>query len=557
MAINSIINEKTSAILIHDNSDKKLPIILEPNEYFGIVSIQLNETEVIQTKKMAVLFTIDCSASMSEKCENNQTKLDQAKYTLQKILVEFMKYIETTEVYVSVVTFDNEIHTTFDFIQLTIDNLEILIKKIQKIITRNSTNIEIALIHASEIIETFLECHPNTKMHHIQLTDGMITCGENNPDILLNHISDKYSNIFVGFGLQHDSLLLEILSSKKFGDYRFIDKIENSGFVYGEIIHNILYCQLESSRLVIEDGLLYNWKKNTWETELKLQCLSSGVKKEFQIKTTQPFDVNITLYGVISKNEKNNEKEECIFTMDVLPDLIDMITNEQIISQSFDLTKYAYRQLTQEMLYQLKNKKSEGVFDFSLVEMNNDTNDKNMNNTKELMNIIKEYIKENHLENDLFMKLLLDDLYVCYNNIGSEYENMCILGRQRSQGNQEAYTPTYIPKNHNNTEQTPYFKKSPFLKKLKLQRNNSELYNIHSFIKPLPCYPKNENENNDNESQENSIYQIQIPKDMNHIDNNMNLNTNIPEEEYTLNDYSANPYVTPKILKLMRNISST
>ena len=121
-----------------------------------------------------------------------------------------------------------------------------------------------------------------------------------------------------------------------------------------------------------------------------------------------------------------------------------------------------------------------------------------MNSTKELMNIIKKYIKENHLENDLFMKLLLDDLYVCYNNIGSEYENMCILGRQRSQGNQEAYTPTYIPKNNNNTQQTPYLKKTPFLKKVKLQRNNSEFDTIHTIIKPFPCYPKNKDNSIEN-----------------------------------------------------------
>ena len=59
--------------------------------------------------------------------------------------------------------------------------------------------------------------------------------------ILKESVSDDFENIFIGFGLEHDSYLLNQLAETKKGEYRFIDKLENTCLVYGEVVHNMLH----------------------------------------------------------------------------------------------------------------------------------------------------------------------------------------------------------------------------------------------------------------------------------------------------------------------------
>lgn len=495
---NPIIHENSS-IMFQTKISEKFPIFLEKDEKFGIISIQLNEAEIIQ-KKIGVLFTIDCSQSMSELCEDKKSKMEHAIHTLQRILIEFSN-VKDVEIFVSVISFDDVIYEIFDFEKITNVNLDILIEKIQQIKPNLATNIEIALHSARQKIQTYLKENnkDNYKIHHIQLTDGFITSGEIQPKKLLKIINEKYSNTFVGFGINHDSDLLETLSSKKNGDYRFVDKIENSGFVYGEIIHNILYSTLELPRIVIENGKLYDWKTNSWKTEIQLPNLPSGIKKEYHIKSICPDEVNIKLYGIYSNNIKNTE--EFIIEFDKIPELIDEDYN---IIDSIDLTKYAYRQLTQQLLYEIKNykinEKNNKMFTF-------DNNEIELSNKiKNLMENIQHYMKINDLENDNFMKLLLDDMYVCHKIFGTEFGKMFITARQRSQGNQNTYTPrTYISENKN------------IQKPLKLNRS-----------KTICC--------SNNSSSENF---------------------STCDNSHIFEEFSDNPYATPKIIKLMRNVSSS
>jgi uncharacterized protein YegL len=537
MKTHPIINENSS-IMFHPSSTN-LPIFLEKDEHFGIISIKLNETDII-VKQIGVIFTIDCSQSMSELCEDKKSKMEHAIYTLQKILVEFAN-TPNIDIFVSVIAFDTNIYEIFDFEKITHENLDILIQKIQKIEPNLATNIEIALNTANSNIKKYLHQNNtnNYKIHHIQLTDGIITEGERDHNNLLNLINDDYSNIFVGFGIEHDSDLLETLSNKKNGDYRFIDMIEKSGLVYGEIIYNILYSTLECPRLVIENGKLYDWKNNSWENEIQLSNLPSGVKKEFQIKSYNPDDVNIKLYGICSNNIEN--KEELIIEMNTLSEQIYQDSN---LLECIDLTKYAYRQLTQELLYEIKNSKVKldvekknihnKKFNFTQLDIENVEKSNNTinnefyfsNKIKSLLEKVKKYMKMNNIENDNFMKLLVDDIYVCYKIVETDFNKMFITARQRSQGNQNTYTPPI----------TDSIEIKNINKPLKLNRSQTiccgkdNTYFNHNSFEPLV--------------KKNNCIDLEVG------DNNVLNNIHIFGE---IND---SPYTTPKVVKLMRNVSS-
>ena len=337
----------------------------------------------------------------------------------------------------AVIAFNDKIHRIFDFIQVTKENVSELIEKINKIEAEDSTNIEIALKESREIIETYKKSNPLCKMYHIQLTDGEIRDGETNLLKLKGMIDDSYPNIFVGFGLEHDSFLLNGLSNTKKGDYRFIDKIENSGLVYGEIIHNILYSAIENTKIIVENGEIYDWTKNTWENEIEFSGVSGNSEKTFHIKSNTPNDIVASIYGSLH----NSDEIILLDTIIRLPDLICIDTNT---IEPEDLTKYAFRQKTLELLFEVRNytEQKYKLNNTSILNPDYDEEeyDNILNNKKalkvtakdlalklrKLMKEMRNYMRHHKLETDKFMKLLCDDICVAYNTFESPYAQMYV-----------------------------------------------------------------------------------------------------------------------------------
>jgi hypothetical protein len=137
-----------------------------------------------------------------------------------------------------------------------------------------------------------------------------------------------------------------------------------------------------------------------------------------------------------------------------------------------DLTIYAFRQKTQELLYEtnqyaLNNrtiyKYNQGiripVFQEQETkeeikeEKEYQTKEDLKNKLKDFMDIMETYIKEMSLENDKFMKMLYDDLNINYKMIESPKLSMYSNARQTSQGRQSTYTVTL---DDSNDLESPY-----------------------------------------------------------------------------------------------------
>ena len=254
----------------------------EEQEYrFGIFDIKIREEIPINKKHIHLFFTIDGSGSMSDRCADGRSKMEHIHHTLENMLRIFHdnKHIKLS---IHIQSFDTKIKTILKDIPNIHDcDLSFLTNQVRRIYPGDSTNIEIALQNAKEEIENYNTANPSHEIVHIFLTDGEITSGSNNLDLLKELVPLNCTNIFIGYGIDHDFELLEYLSTDKGNEYRFIDELEKAGLVYGEVIHGLLYKAIEDVKLKLRDGEIYNFQTNKWVTELEIGNLLSEQLKNF------------------------------------------------------------------------------------------------------------------------------------------------------------------------------------------------------------------------------------------------------------------------------------
>jgi hypothetical protein len=433
-----------------DNLDMNLlslpeNLILSSNLKFGLLTLKAISSPLTNLEQ-DFIFQIDCSGSMSDMCEDGRTKMQHIIHTLKNMILYF-KENPTLKVYITIHAFDD---TIFNIISRTlVDNTtyDEIITAINKIVPCGCTNIENALNDTRNYIEKINAEYPHTIKTHIFMTDGQATAGSQNHNKLQELVDQNYTNIFIGFGLDHDAKLLNTISKGIKNNYYFIDKLENSGLVYGEILHGIVYKFLENVVISINHGVIYDYKTNTWNTTLNTGDISSESNKYYHIISNSYCNIEIT-----GKRMDNNNN---------------FIIYVPIKEELVNLTKYIYRQRTQQILYKINDYNNTEKYDDIIIEDLENATIKYENNFNKIKNEIqkffeelKNYIINNNLRDDILLKNLCDDIYICHRTLGTQFGNMFSIARGNSQGQHRAYNATYVPnshKIHRSTNRTPYY----------------------------------------------------------------------------------------------------
>jgi hypothetical protein len=280
--------------------------------------------------------------------------------------------------------------------------------------------------------------NPDHNIAHLFLTDGEITDGSHDLQFLKTWVPIDCENIFIGYGTQHDSHLLSFLGSGSNNEYRFVDALEKAGLVYGEVIHSLFYKAIADVILQADGCEIYDYSTNSWTTALKIGYLVSEQKKIYHLRSKIPDASQIQVFGLdlLEADTTNTLQIECHYT------------------EHTNLGNYALRQKTQELLYDARKLSEKARYNNPSIDMVQqlwgrtniiDTNanaeeTKTMKKTlKHFHSLLLDFIKDNHLENDPFIKTLCDDIYIAHKTVGTQYAAMFTTARQTSQGRQQAY----------------------------------------------------------------------------------------------------------------------
>lgn len=399
---------------------------ISSNEKFGILTIKASEVPVTQLP-VFVLFTIDKTDSMSERDARGFTKIHYVKETFKK-MVDFISK-KNAPVYIRVHTFNTSVDIIVETVLVTPENAEGICQKITNIVTSDCTAIDCAIQAANEAMLDYISMNPTHSVHHIFMTDGEATSGETVHLLLAEMVSESFPNTFIGFGENHNADLLRKMSDRNLSNYSLVDNNENTGLVYGDIIHGLLYPAAKDLTMHIEGGFLYDWKTNQWVTDLSDSILVSESNRTYHVKTEDPESVSIEIRGIRANDPSN---EVCILdTAFKLPDLESMETGT-IASSAVDLSKYVFRQATQELMFEGRN------VDRSNRNLLSDLKNK----MSYLFRKLCIYIREYDLEGDAMLNQIRDDLYITHRMLGTRNGRMFTLARQSTQGRQQSHIPS-------------------------------------------------------------------------------------------------------------------
>ena len=504
---NNVLSQNSICFETKNIDTEKIPVPIE-NSKFGILNF-IAVTSEENSEEFDFLFVVDCSGSMSDKCGDGRSKMQHISHTLKNMILFFHEH-PNVKVHFTIDAFDTQIYHIVTRTKITDKNLNEIIHKIERITPRGSTNIELALIKSAEQITYLQTQFPKNNINHIFMTDGEANQGSINIDELQSIVNPNISNAFIGFGVEHDASLLNGISSVGKSAYYFIDKLESAGLVYGEILHGIIYKLITSPEIIINNGLVYDYKTNTWVQSLKICDIVSESNKTYNIISSEPKNCSVNIKGNIY-------------------DMIVLFPATQI--ETADLTIQIYRQRTLQFLYEANNfnskkrsyNNSKGITFLCF----DNTTQVGLPNFKEEIKIfriklanfieeIKKYMTDNNLTENKIIKNLCDDIYICYRTLGTKFGTMYCTARQTSQGTQRVYTASSVEDTH-----TQDFYTSRTL------RN----------VPPIPrLYRQDHN---------NSVY----------IDEQIPDYDDLPILSHEVSDFIDTPYLTPQATQVMREIS--
>ena len=503
----------------------------DSTDRFGILKIKMNKVCMTNTP-MFLLFTIDITGSMGENVNYGTTKLDYVKQTFKSMLT-YLSSIDL-DIYIKVITFNNDAYVTIDTVKLTPDNLDEHIATINNLHADKTTDVGIALCSANMAILDYIKNHPDHDVAHIFMTDGQATAGETSTSVLCDFIDDSYANIFVGIGHDHSANVLRKFSERKLAEYQFVDNMENTALVYGETIHRFLYPAIKNVRIEIEEGVVYNWQTNEWTTEITDDVFIGEVEKIYHIKTGNVNRVGVKLFGV---DVAIDNAVQLLDTIYPIPPLIHMETGEIVANNYEDLTKYLFRQRVQELLYLARNVETRTEISSAKLQL------------KKSFEVLRSYMRTNDLLENPFLKQLCEDIHVTYRTMGTRVGHMYSTARQRTQGMQRAYTTSSTPRTDDRNDLLPNEFPNVFTNmfpntRLGMRRHSQLIRSnatdeFDDFHDPLSRAP--------------SIDILNI--DISAIDNEGSL---FPEDEldnYVTEDSNISCYSTPTVVNTMRSVS--
>jgi hypothetical protein len=424
----------------------------------GIIQVNIppfTDTPHLQSRqKIRVIMyaSIDCSGSMGEsasRCQQSQqnTKMDFVHATLNNMIDTIISQQEEfshVEFYLALVQFHSSATCVLHPMRVTADSKDEILEVISRIRPIGGTNFEkcfkeMALLisneaqHISPSDDIPEHC---TQRMHVFLTDG--DNNEGNKSIphlasILSASAVQPTQIMIGYGTDHDSATLQSLCSH-FPNSRqwFIDDIEKTGCIFGEILWSSVNAAFTKVSIKTPNAEVYDFETMQWKNEICLGDFAYDSSRTYYIRAPWQHDELVCNFAYTSIEAPQDTSCDIVvplnYTSAESPETKDAEVEKELwrldtittIDKSIQFFKTMRRMTFQDQA----TEKTRLVDEITAFQEK-----------------FLKYATENNLIEDPYIIQLADDLFVCINGLAvSSIGERYIAARQASQIQQRAVT---------------------------------------------------------------------------------------------------------------------
>ena len=265
---------------------------LSKNPEWACIQIKAPESEARVPVHLCCI--LDISGSMDD--NNKLINVKKSLYYLLDLLGSQDK--------ISIITFSDNAKTIIN--QVFGSEKENIRTQISFIRADSSTNLSAGIIQAHETLLT----DSTYKQGILILTDGEANAGLiKTVDIiqLVRNITNKFINTSIsciGYGLQHNTELLQNISTEGKGSYYIVNNLEAVATVFGDILGGLVSCVAQQVRVILPVGtqLKSRYTTNTIlnDMEIIIGDMTAGFEAVFLAKIDRHFRVSLKGYNLLN-----------------------------------------------------------------------------------------------------------------------------------------------------------------------------------------------------------------------------------------------------------------
>jgi hypothetical protein len=424
-------------------------------------SSSLSSTPPHRQKIRVIMYgSIDCSGSMGENASHYQSRQHQNQQSHQNTKMHFVHATLTNmvdtiisqqqefshvEFYLALVQFHSSATCVLRPQRVTLETKDEILQVISQIRPLNGTNFEkcfkeMALLisnesqHISPSDDIPEHC---TQRMHVFLTDG--DNNEGNKSIphltsILSASAVQPTQIMIGYGTDHDSATLQSLCSH-FPNSRqwFIDDIEKTGCIFGEILWSSVNAAFTKVSIKTPNAEVYDFETMQWRSEICLGDFAYDSSRTYYIRAPWQHDEMVCNFAYTSIEAPQDTSCDIVVPLNYnqsaeIPETKDAEVEKELwrldtittIDKSIQFFKTMRRMTFQDQA----TEKTRLVDEITAFQEK-----------------FLKYATENNLIDDPYIIQLADDLFVCINGLAvSSIGERYVAARQASQIQQRAVT---------------------------------------------------------------------------------------------------------------------